>query len=94
MACNTNALSGKIVINVCDARKMGHIVNYELDLCDGSITAIFVPGDCGLFGFSRGADIRIPWDKIKKIGEDAILVEMPPRPAECERPPQKKHIFK
>ncbi|MBQ4067256.1 MAG: YlmC/YmxH family sporulation protein [Clostridia bacterium] len=94
MACNTNALSGKIVINVCDARKLGHISNYELDLCDGRITAVFVPGECGFLGFSRGSDIRIPWDKIRKIGEDAILVEIPPRPVECSAaPPKKKKLF-
>lgn len=93
MACNTNALSGKTVINVCDARKLGHIVNYEIDLCEGRITAVFVPGECGFFGFGKSADIRIPWDKIRKIGEDAILVELPPRPVECAAPPPKKHRF-
>ncbi|MBE6586943.1 MAG: YlmC/YmxH family sporulation protein [Ruminococcaceae bacterium] len=93
MACNTNALSGKIVINICDARKLGHIINYEIDLCDGRITAVFVPGEGGFLGLSRRNDIRIPWDRIKKIGEDAILVDVPPRPAECAHPPQKKHIF-
>ena len=67
MACNTNSLSGKIVINICDARKLGHICNYELDLCDGRITAVFVPGDGGFLGFGRSGDIRIPWDCIKKI---------------------------
>lgn len=93
MACNTNSLSGKIVINVCDARKLGHICNYELDLCEGKITAVFVPGDGGFFGFSKSSDIRIPWDKIKKVGEDAILVELPIRPVDCNHPPQKRRRF-
>lgn len=93
MACNTNSLSTKTVINVCDAKKLGHISNYELDLCDGRITAVFVPGECGLFGFSRSGEIRIPWECIKKIGEDAILVEVTPRPADCQSPIQKKRRF-
>ena len=93
MACNTNSLSGKIVINVGDARRLGHICNYELDLCDGRITAIFIPGEGGFFGFGRQSDIRIPWDKIKKIGEDAILVEIPPRPIDCASPPKKRRFF-
>jgi len=93
MACNTNALSCKTVINICDARKLGHIINFELDLCEGRITAVFVPGECGFLGLSRSADIRIPWDKIRKIGEDAILVELPVRPLDRTDSPQKKRRF-
>lgn len=93
MACNSNSLSSKIVINICDARKLGHITNYEIDLCDGRITAVFIPGEGGFFGFSKSCDIRIPWDKIKKIGEDAILVDIPPRPLECNGQQQKKRRF-
>ena len=93
MACNTNSLSMKVVINVCDAKKLGHVCNYEIDLCEGKITAIFVPGDSGFLGFSRGADLRIPWDRIRKIGEDAILVEIPSRPPDPVTPPKKKHFL-
>ena len=93
MACNTNSLSGKIVINVCDAKKLGHICNYELDLCDGRITAVFVPGDGSPFYLGRRNDIRIPWENIKKIGEDAILVELAPRPVDCQTPPKKRRFF-
>lgn len=97
MACNTNSLNNKIVISVCDGRKLGHICNYEIDLCNGCITAIFVPGECGRFGFGRGSELRIPWDKIQKIGEDAILVDVPAHVPECNCncPPQqpKKRWF-
>lgn len=93
MACNTNSLSRKIVISVCDARKLGHICNYEVDLCEGRITAVFVPGESSAFGFRRSADIRIPWEKIKKIGEDAILVEVPPFVPECAPPKEKRRWF-
>ncbi len=87
MACNTNSPSNKIVISVCDGRKLGHICNYEIDLCNGCITAIFVPGEGGHFGFGRSNDLRIPWDKIQKIGDDAILVDVPPHMPECNCPP-------
>ncbi len=90
MACNTNSLSGKIVINVCDASRLGHITNYEIDLCDGRITAIFIPAEGNWLGLSRKNDIRIPWDKIRKIGEDAILVELPVRPCEASPCPPKR----
>ena len=94
MACNTNSLSCKVVINVCDARKLGHICNYEIDLCSGRITAIFVPSDSGLLSFTRRGDIRIPWECIRKVGEDAILVELPHRPVDCADPPPKKQKFR
>ncbi len=93
MACNTNSLSCKVVINICDAKKLGHICNYEIDLCDGKITAIFVPSDNGFLGLSRRGDIRIPWDRIKKVGEDAILVELPQRPVDCSGASPKKRRF-
>ena len=84
MACNTNGLSSKTVISLCDGRRLGHICNYEIDLECGKITAVYVPGTTSLFSFGKNKDIRIPWDKIRKIGEDAILAEVPPRPpASC-----------
>ena len=54
---------------------------------------MFVPGEGGFLGFGRSADIRIPWDKIKKIGEDAILVEVPPFVPECAPPREKRRWF-
>ena len=93
MSCTTENLSSKLVISICDGRKLGHICNYEVDLCDGKITAVFVPAEVGFFGIGKNADIRIPWDKIKKIGEDAILAEVPPRIVSCAAP-QKRKWFK
>ena len=90
MACTTNDLGSKIVISVCDGRKLGHICNYEIDLCEGRILAVFVPGESGRFGLGRSGEIRIPWDKIKKIGEDAILVDVPAHMPECGGPPPPK----
>lgn len=81
--CTTDILSSKIVISVCDGRRLGYICNYEIDPCDGKICAIFVPGEPTRI-FSRAPELRIPYDKIKKIGEDAILVEIAPGAARCE----------
>ena len=95
MACNTNSLNSKIVISICDGKKLGHICNYEVDLCDGRITAIFVPGE-SLRLFGKAEERRIPWEKIQRIGEDAILVDIPAgipnRECACP-PPQKRKWF-
>ena len=43
----------------------------------GVITSIIVPGNSKLFNmFSGGNDIIIPWQNIKCIGDDVILVEL------------------
>lgn len=98
MACTTGELESKEVVNVCDGRRFGCIIDFELDPCDGKLKALFVQNGRSIFG--KGEDIRIPWDKIVKIGEDTILVDIGPsrdsKPNECEccppppPPPKKK----
>ncbi len=65
------------VINLCDGGKLGYPSALELCAEDGRITALTVPGECGLFGFGRGEVYRIPWCRIECLGEDAILVRLP-----------------
>jgi YlmC/YmxH family sporulation protein len=68
----------KEVINICDARRLGCVCDVDIDYCTGTVNAIVVPG----FGkrflgcFRPGSDIVIPWEHIKKIGEEVILVEI------------------
>lgn len=81
--CTTDILSSKTVISVCDGRRLGYICNYEIDICDGRICAIFVPGESTHL-FSRTPELRIPFSKITKIGEDAILVDVAPGAGNCE----------
>jgi YlmC/YmxH family sporulation protein len=66
------------VINICDARRLGCVLDVDIDYCTGAVNAIVVPG-CGRNFFScfkPGTDIVIPWENIKKIGEEIILVEI------------------
>ena len=75
MCITTCELREKTVINVCDGQKLGCVAELEIDTDCGGITAIFVYGDSFislLFGKNK---IRIPWDKIKCIGKDTVLVE-------------------
>ncbi|MBE6685646.1 MAG: YlmC/YmxH family sporulation protein [Ruminococcaceae bacterium] len=76
MGCCINDLRDKEVINVNDGRKFGCVIDVEIDTCSGRLLAIIVPGESkGLF-FSRADDIRIPWDKIVRIGDDTILINV------------------
>lgn len=65
------------VINTLDGRRLGNIVDVEIDLQTGRIVAVVVPGQAKVLGvFGKGDDYVIPWENIKKIGEDVILVEL------------------
>ena len=56
----------------------GYVQDVCADLETGKITSIIVPGGTNklLNFFSSDNDIIIPWEKIKSIGEDVILVEI------------------
>ncbi len=67
----------KEVISICDCRKLGNVTNLEFDSCSGCICRIMVRDKCGLKGFfGIGEEICIPFQKVKQIGPDIILVEV------------------
>ena len=68
----------KEVVNITDGKKLGFVQDVCADLETGTITSIIVPGDSNklLNIFATSNEIVIPWEKIKCIGEDLILVEI------------------
>ena len=67
----------KEVINIKDGKKLGYVQDVCANLEDGNITSIIVPGSNKIFSVFAGAnDIVIPWQQIKCIGDDVILVEI------------------
>ncbi len=68
----------KEVINICDGRRLGFVQDVCADFDTGRITSIIVPGGTNRLMnlFSNSNDIVIPWEQIKCIGEDLILVEI------------------
>ncbi|HCJ09678.1 MAG TPA: YlmC/YmxH family sporulation protein [Clostridiales bacterium] len=74
------------VVNVLDGTRLGLISDFEMDLETGKVTAFIVPGPGRFLGFiGREVEYVIPWERIKKIGTDVILVDIPgytdPRPS-------------
>ncbi|MEG1523497.1 MAG: YlmC/YmxH family sporulation protein [Clostridia bacterium] len=70
-------LRQKEVINVCDGARLGLVCDLELDICAGTVLAIIVPGPSRCFGLIHSSEeLVIPFCKLKKIGEDVILVEI------------------
>jgi len=67
----------KEVVNITDGKRLGYVQDVCADLESGVITSIIVPGNNKLMSFfSSNSDIVIPWEKIKCIGDDLILVEI------------------
>ena len=67
----------KEVINITDGKRLGFVQDVTANLESGTITSIIVPGSNKVFNiFSSSNDIIIPWEKIKCIGDDVILVEI------------------
>ena len=70
------SLRQKEVININDAARLGYVSDVEVSLEKGEIEAIIVPGRMRVFNFGKNDDLVITWDKIFKIGEDVILVDV------------------
>ncbi len=68
----------KEVININNGKRLGLVQDVCADLETGRITSIIVPGGSNkiLSIFSQENDIVIPWENIKCIGDDLILVEI------------------
>ncbi len=69
-------LKCKEVINVCDGCRLGFVSDVEVDCGCGQILAIVVPGKGRCFGLlGCREDFVIPWQCIRRIGDDIILVD-------------------
>ena len=66
----------KEVINLADGRRLGYVQDVEANFETGEITAIIVPGTNKMFSFGQKSDIVIPWQNIRRIGDDIILVDI------------------
>lgn len=67
----------KEVISLSEGKILGFVVDVQADFENGEIHSIIVAKTGKIFGSIGGKNnITIPWDKIKKIGEDVILVEI------------------
>ncbi len=70
-------LRTKDVVNVCDGKRIGKVMDIEFSVDTGQIEAIVVPGDFDFFALLRGEKrgIVIPWSQICCFGDDIILVQ-------------------
>lgn len=79
MLCRIDDLRNKQVVCVKDGCVLGFISDVEMDTESGNLTSIIIFGRLRFFGLlGREDDIIIPWDDIKVIGSETVLVNTEP----------------
>ena len=79
MSAKFTELLCKEVICIGDGRRLGFIQDVLIQLPNGEVNAIVVPGPCKLGGFGPPKDdYVIPWNNICRIGPDIVLVDIKP----------------
>lgn len=72
-------LGGKEIVDVKKAERLGVLGQTDLEINEqtGQIVALIIPtGKWFQFRKSQG-EIRVPWQYIKKIGTDMIIIDFP-----------------
>ena len=84
-------LGGKEIVNLSDGGRLGVLAESELLIYpkNGKIKSILVPDTRSQFMlFNDRNYLEIPWDSIRKIGNDMIIIEL-----EDEKYYRKKYSF-
>lgn len=66
----------KEVISVVDGRRLGFIIDLEIDVRTGKVRSLILadPDNKGhLFG--KGEEVAVHWSQILRIGSDVILIK-------------------
>lgn len=64
------------VVEVSTGENLGHVDDIAFVPETAAVTHIVLYGKLKLFGLlGRGEDTYIPWQDIRKVGEDVLLVE-------------------
>ena len=76
MECRVRDMRLKEVININDGARLGYVSDLEFRLPEGQILGAVVQTPGWFFGlFGRGEEFFIPWDAIRQMGDDIILIE-------------------
>ena len=81
MLQNFSDLRCKEVINLNTGQRLGFVCDLELNMEDGKLCSLIVPGPYRLGGvLGREDDYVLPWGCIRRVGEDIILADLPVPP--------------
>ena len=95
MSCKFTDLQCKEVICVANGQRLGFITDVLVELPEGKVCAVVVPGPCRLMGLAgHRDDFIIPWGAIQRIGPDIVLVDTKPDDCRVRRPkPKGSRLF-
>lgn len=84
-------LRDREVINIATGSRLGYVGDVVLDLKEGRVAALIVPGPARFFGLlGRESDYVLPWSSVKQMGGDIILID---GKAEIRRDRREKSFF-
>ncbi|NLF34821.1 MAG: YlmC/YmxH family sporulation protein [Clostridiales bacterium] len=91
MESRITELQDKEIISVRDGSRFGYLGDLEVDLENGKVRALVVPGRLRFFGLlGREDDWVFPWESVRRFGEDIILVEADGHSCQLPRARRKK----
>lgn len=89
MKCCLSDLRYKEVIDQSTGQRLGYVCDAEIDLDDGKIVSLIVPGQKKLSGDD---DYILPWGSISRLGEDIILAEVSGQQPRRRREKRQNHL--
>lgn len=71
-----NGFYEKEIISINDGSRLGEIYDIEIDEATGRIISLIITGKRRFFGlFGKREPIIIPWDDVRIIGDEIVLVD-------------------
>lgn len=72
-----NSFYEKEIISIIDGARLGEISDIEIEETSGKIISLILTGKLRFFGFfGRKEPIIIPWECVRVIGEETVLVDV------------------
>lgn len=69
-------LQRKDIININNGKKIGKIIDVEIDNKTGNLVCLIIERKIFKNVFNTENDVQIHFNQIKKMGEDVILVDI------------------
>lgn len=86
MEIRLRELECKEVVCVSDGSRLGYVCDVIIDVPEGRVRAIVVPGRGKMGGLMGSPDeFIIPWSGICRVGGDILLVDIKPGDCRCPR---------
>lgn len=70
-------LQRKDIVNLSNGKKIGKIIDVEINIIDGSLVNLIIEKNKYFRSFFSGeTDVLVKFEQIKKLGEDVILIDL------------------